>query len=143
LEAFLLHGRGAGTAELIRNIRDNPTVLVPDTAKELRSFRVALTSPLGTKRGRGRGSFIDSIRDAVDTFYGEVLQYIKAWTAAPPRLRETPEPPPPPVALSSTSLSSQDGPELPPPSGATGNGHAETGGSSGLTQSSLEAAETS
>ena len=135
VEAFLLHGRGAGTADLIRNIRDNPTVLVPDPTKELRSFRVALTSSLGTKRGRGRGSFIDSIRDAVDTFYGEVLQYIKAWTAAPPRLRETPEPAPPPVALSSTSLSSQDGPEPPSAPPSTPNGQADTTDGSGSIQS--------
>jgi hypothetical protein len=73
---------GAGTTDLIRNIRDNPAVLVSDPAKELRSFR-AFTAPLGTKRGQGWGSFIDSVREAVDTFYGEVLQHIKAWTAAP------------------------------------------------------------
>jgi hypothetical protein len=143
VEAFILHGRGAGTADLIRNVRDNPAVLVADPAKELRSFRVALTRPLGTKRGRGRGSFIDSIREAVDAFYGEVLQYVKVWTAAPPRLRDTPEPPPPPVALSSTSLSSQDGPETPAPPASTANGQAENVGSSGSTQPPAEAAETS
>ena len=145
VEAFILHGRGIGTADLLRNVRDNPAVLVADPAKELRSFRVALTGPLGTKRGRGRGSFIDSVREAVDTFYGEVLQYVKAWTSAPPRLRETPEPPPP-VALSSTSLSSQDGPEPPPPGPppppSAGSGEAETGNSPQSTQPTVEAAET-
>ncbi len=142
VEAFILHGRGAGTADLIRNVRDNPAVLVQDPSKELRSFRVALTASLGTKRGRGRGSFIDSIRDAVDSFYGEVLQYIKAWTAAPPRLREAPEPPPPPAALSSTSLSSQDGPEAPPSAPASGNGHAEASSRHHLAGTSAEAVET-
>jgi hypothetical protein len=142
VEAFILHGRGAGTADLIRNIRDNPAVLAPDREKELRSFRVALTSPLGTKRGRGRGSFIDSVREAVDAFYGEVLQYIKAWTAAPPRLRETPEPPSPPAALSSTSLSSQDGPEPPPAPGASANGQADTSDGLGSTRSVVSTADT-
>ena len=140
IEAFILHGRGAGTADLLRTIRDNPGVLVADPAKELRSFRVALSSPLGTKRGRGRGSFIDSIREAVDTFYGDVLQYLKAWTAAPPRLRETPEPPPPPVALSSTSLSSQDGPEAPPP--PVGNGQAQNSNSADPNKPTVEAGDT-
>jgi hypothetical protein len=141
VEAFILHGRGAGTADLIRNIRDNPAVLVPGPAKELRSFRLALTSPLGTKRGRGRGSFIDSVRDAVDSFYGEVLQYIKAWTAAPPRLREIPEPAPPPVALSSTSLSSQDGPEPPPASPAAPNGQADIADGSGSIHPAVNTAD--
>ena len=147
-EAFILHGRGAGTADLLRTVRDNPTVLIPDPAKELRSFRIALTSPLGTKRGRGRGSFIDSIRTAVDTFYGEVLQDLKAWTAAPPRLRDAPEPPPPPVALSSTSLSSQDGPEaaaLPVPAGngqvQTGNGQVKAGDGSPSIEPAIEATD--
>lgn len=77
-----------------------------------RQFRLrsALSAPLGTKRGRGRGAAIDSVLTAVDTFYGEVLQSLKAWTAAPPKLREPAElPPTTPAALVSTALSSQDG----------------------------------
>ena len=46
-------------------------------------------------------------------FYGDVLQHLKAWTAAPPRLREaTGSPELKPPALVSTALSSQDGVEL-------------------------------
>jgi hypothetical protein len=114
IEASVAHSRGPGTAELLKVVRVEPTKLVADPTKELRSFRVALSSSLGSKRGRGRGSFIDSMLDAVDAFYGEVLQYLKAWSAAPPKLREEPEPPTRPVALSSTALSSQDGAEQPP-----------------------------
>jgi hypothetical protein len=110
IEAFVAHGRGAGAAELLRDIRDSPSRLISDPSKELRSFRIAYTTPMGTKRGRGRGSFIDSVVAAVDDFYADVVQHLKAWTAAPPPMRETPEPPPP-VPLSSTALSSQDGPE--------------------------------
>ena len=77
-----------------------------------RASALALSAPLGTKRGRGRGAAIDSVLTAVDTFYGEVLQYLKAWTAAPPKLREPAElPPQTPAALVSTALSSQDGVE--------------------------------
>lgn len=111
VEASVAHGRGPGTAELLKAIREEPAKLVADPAKDLRSFRIALTAPLGTKRGRGRGSFIDSVQDAVDTFYGDVLQYLKAWSAAPPKMREEPEPQVKPVSLSSTALSSQDGAE--------------------------------
>ena len=44
-------------------------MLVTDPAKDIRSFRVATSSTLGTKRGRGRGAFIDSVLAAVDSFY--------------------------------------------------------------------------
>ena len=71
---------------------------------------------MGTKRGRGRGSFIASMLASTDTCYAEVLQYLKVWSAAPPKLRQ-PEPQPPeaeptrPQSLSSTEYSSQDGAE--------------------------------
>jgi hypothetical protein len=111
LEAFVANGRGAGAAELLGTVRENPASLVTDPKKELRSFRVAMTAPMGAKRGRGRGAFIDSVLDLVDSFYGDVVQHLKAWSAAPPRMREAdPEPTEPPT-LSSTSLSSQDGAE--------------------------------
>lgn len=109
IEAFVMHGRGAGTAELLHAVRDQPAVLIEDPKKELRSFRIALASPLGSKRGRGRGSFIDSVENAIDTFYGDIVQDLRAWSAAPPRLRETPEQPDERPSLTSTALSSQDG----------------------------------
>src|SRR3954453_3119012 len=62
--------------------------------------------------GRGRGGAIDSVLDTVDSFYGEVLQPLKAWTAAPPKMREVAElPDARRPALVSTALSSQDGVE--------------------------------
>lgn len=114
VEAFQVHGRGAGTAALLKDVRENPNLLISDPKKDLRGFRVALTAPTGSKRGRGRGSFIDSIVDALNAFYGEVIQHLKAWTATPPKLRE-PEalPSETPSALVSTALSSQDGAATP------------------------------
>lgn len=112
IEAYAAHARGPGAAELLRDLRGNPTLLLNDPKKELRSFRVALSTKLGTKRGRDRGSFIKSVLDAVDSFYADVLQELKAWTAAPPRLRDLGgEPTVQPASLSSTALSSQDGAE--------------------------------
>src|SRR5665647_1606394 len=90
------------------------SMLVADPSKELRSFQVAMTVPMGSKRGRGRGSFIDSVLSAIDAFYGDVVEHLKAWAAAPPRLRSeadalaTEEGQVAP-ALVSTALSSQDG----------------------------------
>ena len=112
VEAFAMHGRGTSSASLLKDVREDATALIQDPKRELKSFRLALSAPLGTKRGRGRGAAIDSVLTAVDTFYGEVLQFLKAWTAAPPKLREPAElPPTTPAALVSTALSSQDGVE--------------------------------
>ncbi|WP_064972425.1 hypothetical protein [Modestobacter caceresii] len=110
IEAFAMHARGAGATELLKTVREDPAVLVQDPKREIRSFRVALTSSLGTKRGRGRGAAIDSVLDAVEAFYGEVLQNLKTWTAAAPKMREVADlPNETSTALASTALSSQDG----------------------------------
>lgn len=113
LEAYANHARGASTAELLRTVRENPACLVADPSKDLRTFRVAVSTPMGTKRGRGRGAFIDSVLTAVNGFYEEVLESLRPWAAAPPKLR--PAHPAPhdidktvPEALSSTDYSSQD-----------------------------------
>lgn len=115
VDAFVAHGRGSGTSELLRDIRADPGKLVADASRELRTFRVARVSALGSKRGEGRGSFVTSILDALDGFYREVVQNLRPWSARPPRLRQ-PDPgdmtsPSIEPDLASTSLSSQDGAE--------------------------------
>jgi hypothetical protein len=112
LEAFVANARGAGATELLGKVREDPSVLIADPKRDIRSFRIALSAPMGVKRGTGRGAFIDSVLDLVDAFYGDVLQNLKAWAAAPPKMRDpvTPVASEPP-ALTSTALSSQDGPE--------------------------------
>ncbi|MGG5259207.1 hypothetical protein [Phycicoccus avicenniae] len=123
IECMTAHSRGSSSAELLRAVRDNPALLVTDPTREIRSFRIALTSPLGPKRGRGRGAFIDSVLSAVDAFYANVLGDLKTWAAAPPKLRPgspnaTDEREPiHPVSLSSTDFSSQDGPSENPSMG--------------------------
>ncbi|MGL5864921.1 MAG: hypothetical protein ACRCYX_03485 [Dermatophilaceae bacterium] len=118
LECVTAHSRGASSADLLRTVRVDPACLVLDPRREIRSFRIAQTASLGTKRGRGRGSFIDSVLAGVDTFYGSVLGDLKAWSATPPRLR--PERPAISVeegvrlSASSTDVSSQDGPSPEP-----------------------------
>jgi hypothetical protein len=116
IEAFAANTRGQSAADLLGKVRETPTLLIQDPKKDLRSFRVAMSAPMGAKRGRGRGAFIDSVLDLVDAFYGEVVQYLKAWSAAPPRMRETEVvPTEEPAAVASTSISSQDGAEPVPP----------------------------
>lgn len=125
LEAAVLHARGAGATDLLKAVRLDPGLLVQDPKREIRGFSIALSSPLGTKRGRGRNSAIDSVLDAVDAFYSDVLQHLKAWTAAAPKMREPVElPPDRSAALVSTALSSQDGADL---EGAENDRDIETG----------------
>lgn len=129
IEAFANHARGASTAELLRTVREDPARLVADQSKELRTFRVAVTTALGPKRGRGRGAFIDSVLSAVNVFYADVLESLRPWAAAPPRLRPAHPTPPDvddtvPAALSSTDYSSQDEVDQKPDSDQAETGHA-------------------
>lgn len=115
VESFNSHARGSSAAELLAAIRETPGLLVTDPNREIRTFRVATARALGTKRGRGRGAFIDSVLAACDDFYAEVLQDLKAWSATPPKMRPASPAsldvePTKPSSLSSTDYSSQDGP---------------------------------
>lgn len=110
VEAFLAHARGAGAAELLGAVKKDPTLLVQDPKRELKTFRVAISVKMGTKRARGRGAFIDSVLDALNDFYRDVVQHLKAWRAAPPKMRQLPPADVEHGHLSSTALSSQDGP---------------------------------
>lgn len=112
IEAFVARARGAGAAELLGAVRDDPKLLVADPTKDIRTFRIALSIPSGSKRGRGNGAFIDSVLKAVDDFYGEVVQQLKPWSATPPKLREADRSEAVPEELVSTDLSSQDGPQV-------------------------------
>ncbi len=112
VEVFVARSRTSSAAELLGAARENPKSMVLDPQKDIKSFRVAWSAKAGTKRGRGKGAFIDSVIELIDDFYRDVLQHLKAWSAAPPKLRHTEEPEPVPANLSSTSLSSQDGPDL-------------------------------
>lgn len=85
IDAFVTGARSS-TSELLRVVKENPAVLVGDPKKEFRSFRLAAASPLGARRGTGRGGFIDSVLAAVDGFYASVLQQLRPWTAKAPQL---------------------------------------------------------
>ncbi|HEX2040089.1 MAG TPA: hypothetical protein VHF47_10205 [Acidimicrobiales bacterium] len=114
VDCFTAYARGASTSELLRGVRQNPDALIVDAKREIKHFRLALSAPMGTKRGQGRGGFVASVLSLLDRFYEDVVQAIKPWTAPPPKLRP-PEPlepkPEVPASLVSTAYSSQDGPE--------------------------------
>ena len=41
---------------------------------------------MGLKRDNSRGSFFDGVTRATERFYADVLQNLRAWKAAPPKL---------------------------------------------------------
>jgi len=81
--------RVQGQARTLDEVRSDPKSLIEDPAHELRSFTLSLSSNAGPARGQGRGSFVDSVLTAVDRFYTEVVQHIKPWAPAPPKVRES------------------------------------------------------
>jgi hypothetical protein len=85
IDAFATGSRGT-TSELLHAVRTNPKVLAQDPTHELRMFRISAMSPMGTKRGTGRGSFIDSVLATIDGFYAQVLQQVRSWTPHAPQL---------------------------------------------------------
>ena len=54
--------------------RPRSALLIVDPEKDLRAFRVAPSSKLGANADRDWGSLINSVLDAVDAFYTDVLQ---------------------------------------------------------------------
>ena len=102
----LFAGARTSTSDLLRTVRENPTVLLDPAKRDFRAFRIAAASPLGTKRGTGRASFIDSVLASVDGFYEAVLQEIKPWTPKAPQLRKD-----------GRSAAEADGLDLTPPPG--------------------------
>ena len=87
VEAFAARQRG-GTAELLRAAREDPSVLIVDPTKEVKSFTVTYLAKMGPARLAGRSGFIDSVMDAIFVSYDLVGQRLKDWSAAPPKLRK-------------------------------------------------------
>jgi hypothetical protein len=76
-----------------------------DPKRPPREFTLALTAPMGLKRGKIQGSFVRETRRQVLEFYREVVQDLKQWQPKAPKLPEpprevpeTPQPEPPPFA---------------------------------------------
>jgi len=75
------------TSELLRNLReDSDRGLDEIKSNAPRSFQVALSADMGSKKGSGSGSFIGSVTDILDEFYGDVVQNLKTWAPRAPRL---------------------------------------------------------
>jgi hypothetical protein len=119
IDTFAVNGRSMGASELLAKVREDPTVLLVDPKKEFRAFRLVLSAPMGSKRGKGRGSFIGSVLGVLEEFYETTAQNLRPWSPSAPKLRPVPEQVDEEAqdqgvatSLVSTAASSQDGPDL-------------------------------
>jgi hypothetical protein len=76
------------TAVLLSDAREDAKLLLSpsDPKREPRAFTLSLARPLGTKRGRGERSFVLETRRQVVSFYGDLVENLKAWQAKAPKL---------------------------------------------------------
>jgi hypothetical protein len=99
----------------------------PDKRREPRAFVVAMSRPMGTRRGKVKGSFVRETRRQVLDFYGMVVQDLKPWQPKPPQLKQqaevppTAQPDPPPfAAVDERDIGEGIDPEDAPPGAPTG-----------------------
>jgi hypothetical protein len=59
-----------------------------DAKREPRTLTLAMTRPMGLKRGKGQGSFVGDARKQLFDFYRDVVQDLKPWQAKAPKLRD-------------------------------------------------------
>jgi hypothetical protein len=88
IETITLRQRGKGTVRKLAELREAPKAAIDDPSREVRAFTISLSANAGTKRGKGRGSFVASALNGVETFYAEVAQHIKLWTPPPVKVRD-------------------------------------------------------
>ena len=62
---------------MLEDVRKTPDAYLREDGHRPRSFAVAVNTKMGFKRGRGQGSFIDSVLDAVNSFYTDVVGGLK------------------------------------------------------------------
>lgn len=104
------------TVCLLGAAREDPGRLLSnaDPKREPRSFRLALSRPLGRKRGRAAGSFVGDTRTQAIDFYRDIVQDLKAWRAPAPKLpagheEDDPSPQPEPPSFSSDTRDPGEG----------------------------------
>src|SRR4051794_18147842 len=83
----------ATTAGLLSAAKEDPQnlLLENDPTRPPRAFRLALSQPMGTKRGKGERSFVLETRKQAIGFYRDLVQNLRPWRAAPPKLPEEPD----------------------------------------------------
>jgi hypothetical protein len=82
------------SSRLLSEATEAPDTLLSatDPKRDPRTFRIALTRKVGSKRGKDAGSFVRETRTQAIDFYGDLIQDLRKWQPAAPKLpREEPE----------------------------------------------------
>lgn len=74
-------------ADSLGNVRTQPELLLPPSDKDIRGFQLSLVRNMGLKRDASKGSFIESVITTTEDFYRSVLQNLRPWKPAPPKLK--------------------------------------------------------
>lgn len=93
IEASFLNARSTTVARLDEVTEDLTKLLYPqDPKRPPRAFSITQAKPMGQKRGRDEGSFVRETASQTVSFYRDVVQNLKAWQPAAPKLHEETEP---------------------------------------------------
>lgn len=85
------HGSRRKFAATLSDFHEDTKDVLPSDFPEISGFNVSLVRPLGLqKTTSGRSSFINSVAEAIDDFYANILQRQKQWTPPAPKYRPTP-----------------------------------------------------
>ncbi len=73
---------------MLADVVENPELLLSptDPKRDPRTFRIALTRQMGSKRGKEAGSFARETRQQAIDFYRDVVQDLREWQAPAPKL---------------------------------------------------------
>lgn len=86
LDSWGLRSRSS-MSDLLDNVRKRPELLIPPDNRDIVSFTISLSHPMGLKRAAGNRAFIDSVLDTIDDFYGDVVQHLQQWQPPAPKLK--------------------------------------------------------
>jgi hypothetical protein len=80
-------------SELLRDCRDAPErlLLKDDPKRDPRTFTLAMSKPMGRKRGRKEGSFVAETRRQTTDFYRDLVQGLMPPRTKAPKIREEEE----------------------------------------------------
>jgi len=68
-------------------VQEDPAALVEHPKADIREFVLTLNRAAGTKRGVGRGTFIDSVLTLVEEFYSRVVQELRPPVPGAPKVK--------------------------------------------------------
>ena len=87
LESWGVRARSS-QSDLLSKVRDEPERIIPPENREISYFTESINVPMGPNRKIGRNSFIQSVLDAVDHLYRNVVQNLRNWQPSAPKLNE-------------------------------------------------------